>query len=94
MNDDKLVYETYRNGMTSRDPHILMSVSKSMLGLIAGTLVERNDLSEKDQIIKYIPELANSAYAEATVRNLLDMRVGVLFNEDYLANEGPIIDYR
>ena len=39
IHDNKLVYETYRNGMTSRDPHILMSVSKSMLGLIAGTLV-------------------------------------------------------
>ena len=94
IHDNKLVYETYRNGMTSRDPHILMSVSKSMLGLVAGTLVESNELSEKDLITKYIPELANSAYAEATVRNLLDMRVGVFFNEDYLATEGPIIDYR
>ena len=47
IHDSKLVYETYRNGMTSRDPHILMSVS-SMLGLIVGTLVERNELSEKD----------------------------------------------
>jgi len=94
IHDNKLVYETYRNGMTSRDPHILMSVSKSMLGLVAGTLVESNELSEKDLITTYIPELANSAYAEATVRNLLDMRVGVFFNEDYLATEGPIIDYR
>jgi len=94
IHDNKLVYETYRNGMTSRDPHILMSVSKSMLGLIAGTLVERNELRERDLITKYIPELADSAYAEATVRNLLDMRVGVFFNEDYLATEGPIIDYR
>ena len=94
IHDNKLVYETYRHGMTSRDPHILMSVSKSMLGLIAGTLVERNELSEQDLITKYIPELADSAYANATVRNLLDMRVGVFFNEDYLATEGPIIDYR
>ena len=94
IHNNKLVYETYRNGMTSRDPHILMSVSKSMLGLIAGTLVERSELSENDLITRYIPELANSAYAQATVRNLLDMRAGVFFNEDYLATEGPIIDYR
>ena len=94
MHNNKLIYETYRNGMSSRDPHILMSVSKSMLGLIAGTLVERNELSEQDLITKYIPELSNTAYAKATVRNLLDMRVGVFFDEDYLATEGPIIDYR
>ena len=94
LHNDEIVYETYRNGMTARDPHILMSVSKSMLGLVAGTLIERNEIKEDDLITTYIPELAKSAYSAATVRNLLDMRVGVLFDEDYLAKSGPIIDYR
>jgi len=94
LHKDKLVHESYRNGMTSRDPHILMSVSKSMLGLVAGTLVERGELAEDDLITKYVPELENTAYVGATVRDLLDMRAGVLFDEDYLATEGPIIDYR
>ena len=94
LHNDEIAYETYRNGMTARDPHILMSVSKSMLGLVAGTLIERNEIKEEDLITTYIPELAKSAYSGATVRNLLDMRVGVLFDEDYLATSGPIIDYR
>ena len=94
LHKDKLVHETYRNGMTSRDPHILMSVSKSILGLVAGTLVERGELAENDLVTKYVPELANTAYAGAKVRDLLDMRAGVLFEEDYLATEGPVIDYR
>mgnify|MGYP001273871941 FL=1 len=94
LHNDEIVYETYRNGMTARDPHILMSVSKSMLGLVAGTLIERNEIKEDDLITKYIPELTESAYSAATVRNLLDMRVGVLFDEDYLATSGPITDYR
>ena len=94
LHKDKLVHESYRNGMTSRDPHILMSVSKSMLGLVAGTLVERGELAEDDMITKHVPELENTAYVGATVRDLLDMRAGVLFDEDYLATEGPIIDYR
>ena len=94
LHKDKLVHETYRNGMTWRDPHILMSVSKSMLGLVAGTLVERGELAENDLVTKYVPELANTAYAGAKVRDLLDMRAGVLFEEDYLATDGPIIDYR
>jgi len=94
LHKDKLVHESYRNGMTSRDPHILMSVSKSMLGLVAGTLVERGELAEDDLITKHVPELENTAYVGATVRDLLDMRAGVLFDEDYLATEGPIIDYR
>ena len=32
----KLVFERYANGMTDETPHILMSVSKSMLGLLVG----------------------------------------------------------
>ena len=94
LHKDKLVHESYRNGMTSRDPHILMSVSKSMLGLVAGTLVERGELAENDLITKHLPEIENTAYAGATVRDLLDMRAGILFDEDYLATEGPIVDYR
>ncbi|MDE1130597.1 MAG: serine hydrolase [Ascidiaceihabitans sp.] len=94
LHKDKLIHESYRNGMTSRDPHILMSVSKSMLGLVAGTLIERGELNEDDLITKHLPELASTAYAGATVRDLLDMRAGVLFDEDYLATEGPIVDYR
>ena len=94
LHKDKLVHETYRNGMTWQDPHILMSVSKSMLGLVAGTLVERGELAENDLVTKYVPELANTAYAGAKVRDLLDMRAGILFEEDYLATDGRIIDYR
>src|SRR4029079_11193107 len=33
-----IVLERYLNGMTQRSPHILMSISKSMLGLLAGIL--------------------------------------------------------
>ena len=94
LHDDKLVHEIYRNGMTANDPHILMSVSKSMLGLVAGTLVERGELAIDNLITKFVPELSETAYAGATVRDLLDMRAGIFFDEDYLATEGPIVDYR
>jgi CubicO group peptidase (beta-lactamase class C family) len=45
-------------------------------------------------ITRLIPEVANTAYAGATIRNLLDMRAGIHFDEDYLATSGPIVDYR
>src|SRR5262245_52845617 len=37
----RLIFERYANGMTAASPHILMSVSKSLLGLLAGILVAR-----------------------------------------------------
>lgn len=90
----KLVYETYANGLTPHVPHILMSVSKSMLGLLAGALIERGVLDENALAASYVPELETTAYREATVRHLLDMRAGVKFDEDYEAVSGPIIEYR
>lgn len=89
-----LVFERYGNGMGERSPHILMSVSKSMLGLLAGILIHQGALPHEGLVTSIIPELKGTAYEGATVRNLLDMRAGVHFDEDYLATSGPIIEYR
>jgi CubicO group peptidase (beta-lactamase class C family) len=90
----KLAFEYYAPGQDAETPHIWMSVSKSVLGLIAGILVGRGQLKLDDPIAKVIPELKHSAFAAATVRDALDMRVGVKFDEDYHATEGAIIAYR
>jgi len=89
-----IVLERYFNGMTERSPHILMSVSKSMLGLIAGVLVGHGVLDVSRLVSEVIPELKATAWAGATVMHLLDMRTGVTFNEDYSATSGAIIAYR
>lgn len=90
----RVVHEAYANGMTYRSPHILMSVSKSMLGLLAGCLAARGGLDTARAVTDYVPEVADTAWRGATVRHLLDMRVGIAFNEDYWATSGPIIAYR
>jgi CubicO group peptidase (beta-lactamase class C family) len=89
-----LVFEAYGNGMTERSPHILMSVSKSMLGLVAGVLAGQGVLDVERPVTYYVPEVASTAYAGATVRQLLDMRTGLVFDENYLVTSGPIIEYR
>jgi CubicO group peptidase (beta-lactamase class C family) len=90
----QIVCERYANGMTAETPHILMSVSKSLLGLLAGILVARGDLEPDRLVTDVIPEVTATAYRGATIRHLLDMRAGVAFDEDYLATSGPIIAYR
>lgn len=86
----RLVFEHYANGMGAETPHILMSVSKSMLGLLFGSL----GLDSQELVTQILPELKRTAYAGATLRHLLDMRVGIAFDEDYLATSGPIVEYR
>jgi len=90
----KLAYEHYARGMTPATPHILMSVSKSVLGLIAGIVIERGELDPEAEVAAYVPEIENTAYKGARIRDLLDMRAGILFDEDYLAAGGAIIEYR
>lgn len=90
----RIAFEHYANGMTPDTPHILMSVTKSMLGLLAGILAQRKELDPDRPVTGYVAELEKTAYRGATVRQLLDMRTGVAFDEDYLATRGPMIAYR
>ena len=94
MKNGKVVFENYSDGQSPAIPHIWMSVSKSILGLVAGIVAGRGQLDVDAPLTEVIPELEGSAYAGATVRDALDMRVGIRFDEDYHAAGGAIIEYR
>ncbi len=90
----RVVFERYAEGVTADSPHILMSVSKSLLGLLAGILAARGALDPGRPVTDIVPEVLGTAYEGATIRHLLDMRAGIDFDEDYLATSGAIIAYR
>lgn len=94
LKNGKIAFEYYAEGHSPAVPHIWMSVSKSILGLIAGIAAGRGLLALESKITDLIPELNGSAFAGATVRDALDMRVGIQFAEDYHAKGGAIIEYR
>jgi CubicO group peptidase (beta-lactamase class C family) len=94
VNRGQVVCEYYANGTTAETPHILMSVSKSLLGVLAGVAAARGELAPDRLVTDYIPEVAETAYRGASIRQLLDMRAGIAFDEDYLAASGAIIAYR
>jgi len=79
----QIVTEQYFNGLRPETPHLLMSVSKSVTGLLAGALVTRNALDVDAPVEAVVPELAGTSFAGSTVRQLLDMRTGTRFGEDY-----------
>jgi CubicO group peptidase (beta-lactamase class C family) len=90
LKDGKIITERYFNGMKPEDQHLLMSVSKSVLGALAGIIVEQGRLDPQALITHYIPELKGSAYEAATVRNLLDMSVGLNFDENYSSKKSDL----
>ena len=83
LQDGKIVDERYYDGMTERTPHLLMSVTKSLVGCVAGILTARGLLDTEEHVTAYVPEAAESGYGGAVVRHLLDMRTGVGFRETY-----------
>ena len=79
----KLRQEIYRNGQTSRTRHLMMSVTKSFTGLVAEMLIAEGRLDENKLVTDYVPELKGGAYDGATMRNLLNMEIGIDFAEIY-----------
>jgi CubicO group peptidase (beta-lactamase class C family) len=72
-----VVFETYANGLGRHDRHILMSATKSVVGLLVGVLVDQGVLDVAAPVTAYVPEMASGPYAGATLRHLLDMQAGV-----------------
>ncbi|MDM4139340.1 MULTISPECIES: serine hydrolase [Mycobacterium] len=78
-----MVAEEYLNGLDAGSPHLLFSVSKSLIGAVAGALHGDGAIDLDAKVTKYVPALQDCGYAGATVRHLLDMRSGIAFSENY-----------
>jgi len=94
LRDGAVVFEWYANGLTRETPHIVFSISKSITAILAGILVERGVFDPEAPVRLYIPEVAGSAYADCTLRHVLDMTVSIDFEENYLYPDGAFARYR
>jgi CubicO group peptidase (beta-lactamase class C family) len=78
-----LVTEEYLDGMRAETRHLVFSVSKSLVAAVIGALHGAGALDLNRPVTAYVAALADCGYAGATVRNLLDMRSGIAFSENY-----------
>lgn len=79
----QLVYERYSGAMAPHRTHTAFSVTKSYTGTLATMLVHEGVLQEDWPVPHLVPELAGTAYGDATVRQVMDMQIGVDYSEDY-----------
>ncbi|MEO7032116.1 MAG: serine hydrolase [Burkholderiaceae bacterium] len=89
----RIVYEKYMGVAQPQLPHSVFSVTKSMVGTLAAMLAHEGKLDPTALVTKYIPELKDSAYGDATVQQLMDMTVGVHYSETYSDPKAEIWDY-
>ncbi len=79
----RIIDEQYFNRMTSETLHLAQSVSKSIVGTLVGIYIERGLIDPNTPVTDYVPELKSSGYSDAIILDVLNMRTGVKFNEDY-----------
>ena len=89
----QVVFERYDNQMQPSSPHMLFSVTKSFTGLMAAQLVHDGRLNPDALVTQYIPELAESAWGDMQVRDVMDMTGAVRFREIYTDPTTEIFGY-
>jgi len=91
LDDGRIVHESYHKGTSPDDLRISWSMAKSYLSVLFGILLEEGAISSIDApVLRYAPQLADSAYDGATIRHILQMTSGVEFDEDYLDYDSDI----
>jgi CubicO group peptidase (beta-lactamase class C family) len=93
MHKGRVVYEKYFGAAAPHLQHSAFSVTKSFIGLMAAMLVDEGKLDPDALVSKYVPEVKESAYGDATVRQLMDMTVGVRYSENYADQKAEVWDY-
>ncbi len=88
----EIAFEVYADGLGPATPHILMSSTKAVMGLIAGVLEGRGLVNLDSPASDYVPEILQTPYAAASLRHLLDMRCALPADmsppDDYYAAAG------
>jgi len=84
MKEGVIVYESYRNLTNAQTRFMSWSMAKSMTSALIGCALQDGLIeSLDDKISRYLPELAGGGYRDATVRQALEMRSGVDYEERY-----------
>jgi CubicO group peptidase (beta-lactamase class C family) len=80
----KIIYERYLNGMQAHTLHCWASGSKSVTGVLAAMLAHEGVFDPDALVAAYLPELKDSGFGDATVRQVMDMTTAVKFpKEDF-----------
>ncbi|PHQ24020.1 6-aminohexanoate hydrolase [Marinobacter guineae] len=93
LHNGRIVYEHYNGCLNETGKHAAMSMTKSLTGLLAEILVAEGELDGQAKVASIIPELANSAFGSATVRQVMDMTTALDYSENYADPNADIWQY-
>jgi len=92
--DGVIRYEDYGLGNTEDSLWVSFSMSKSVTSMLLGAAIKDGYITSlDDKVSDYLPLLQDSAYDNATIRDVLQMASGVQWNEDYVDPESDVLSY-
>ena len=77
------IYERYFGALEEHRPHSCFSITKSYAATLCAALIHERVLDEAKTVSHYLPEMHGTAYEDATLRQVLDMQIGVEYSELY-----------
>ena len=89
----QVVYERYAGALTPNKQHWAFSVTKSFVGTLGAMRVFDGSLDANKLIPHYIPELKDSAFGTATVRQVMDMTTNLQYLENYADPKAEIWEH-
>ena len=81
-NNQKILFEKYANDFPKDQPQTIMSITKMFVNLFVGELVKSKSLNLNQKVSFYLPKIG-SGYANAKVKDVLNMNIINAYTEDY-----------
>ena len=89
--NDSLLYERYFDGFSRESVLPSFSLAKSFVSALIGIAIAEGKIKSVDQpVTDFIPELADTGFNKVTLKDLLEMRSGIMFNEGYSSPFGAM----
>jgi CubicO group peptidase (beta-lactamase class C family) len=87
------IFERYFGALRPHGTHCCFSITKSYAATLACMLVQEHELDPAKAVPHYLPETEGTAWGDATLRDVLDMQVGVAYSEAYADPNADIWAY-
>ena len=90
---DDILYEEYWNGFDEHQRHIWFSMTKSLVSIAFGILLEEYNIDLDVSPAAYIDELRGSGFERVTLQNVLNHASALAFQENYVDPESEFLRY-
>jgi CubicO group peptidase (beta-lactamase class C family) len=92
--NDSIIYQHYGKGYSASSVIPSFSVAKSVVSALLGIAIHEGYITSVNQpVTDFLPELKDPEFRHVTLRNLLEMRSGIKYDEGYMNPFGAMAKF-